>query len=237
MIDILSPPPMSRISPFPSTPVRTRSPDPMESGDTRPLQIGRRPTTPSNAAYGGPSRPQRSELRTRQASEHSVSSADTRDSRDRYDSESSVPRRAPPRNQKAGSSRSALNTSLPPEDMEESPKTPQLSSVLTAFKKAGERKRAMTNGSADTEWEQERERELVAEQNRQKRIKDRIPGRRMNGKAKAGDIDGMFTLSISLAFFNCVLKSATFSPYSSPSATQLFSTKSKMNGTLFSPQT
>lgn len=206
---------MSRISPFPSTPARTRSPAPMEAGDTRPLQIGRRPTTPSNSAHTGPSRPQRSELRARQISEHSVSSADTRDSRDRYDSietESSIPRRTPTRNQKAGSSsRSALKTSMPSEAKEEeSPKTPQLSSVLFAFKKAGERKRAMTNGSVDTEWEQEREREMLAEQNRQKRIKDRVPGRRMNGKAKAGDIDGMFTLPVSLAFFNCILKAHHF---------------------------
>jgi exocyst complex component 4 len=52
----------------------------------------------------------------------------------------------------------------------------------------------MTNGSTDAEWEREREKELLAEQLRQKRIKDRVPGRRMNGKAKAGDIDGMLLL-------------------------------------------
>lgn len=52
----------------------------------------------------------------------------------------------------------------------------------------------MTNGSIDTEWEQERERELLAEKSRQKRIKDRVPGRRMNGKAKAGDIDGTWNM-------------------------------------------
>lgn len=44
----------------------------------------------------------------------------------------------------------------------------------------------------DDEWEEERRREARAEQERQKRIRAKAPGRRVNGKAKAGDIDGVY---------------------------------------------
>ena len=50
----------------------------------------------------------------------------------------------------------------------------------------------MTNGSDDMEYEAERRNEQEAEKARQQRIRDRAPGRRMNGKARAGDIDGLY---------------------------------------------
>lgn len=48
----------------------------------------------------------------------------------------------------------------------------------------------MTNDSDDYEYQQERQREIEAEKVRQQRIRDKVPGRRANGKARAGDIDG-----------------------------------------------
>ena len=63
--------------------------------------------------------------------------------------------------------------------------------MLNAFQQAGaQRKRAMTNGTVD--WEKDRQRELDEEAQRQKRIRDKVPGRRANGKTKAvGNIDCM----------------------------------------------
>lgn len=51
----------------------------------------------------------------------------------------------------------------------------------------------MTNESEDKEYEIERQNELQAEKARQQRIRDKAPGRRINGKARAGDIDGEYT--------------------------------------------
>lgn len=49
----------------------------------------------------------------------------------------------------------------------------------------------MTNGSDDFEYQREREMEMEAERARQQRIRDRVPGRRVNGRARAGDIDAV----------------------------------------------
>jgi exocyst complex component 4 len=48
----------------------------------------------------------------------------------------------------------------------------------------------MTNESEDMDYEIERRNELQAEKVRQQRIRDKVPGRRINGKTRAGDIDG-----------------------------------------------
>jgi hypothetical protein len=50
----------------------------------------------------------------------------------------------------------------------------------------------MTNESEDREYEIERQNQLQAEKDRQQRIRDKAPGRRTNGKARAGDIDGEY---------------------------------------------
>ena len=74
---------------------------------------------------------------------------------------------------------------------EDDPASPvALKAVLSAFQQAGaQRKRAMTNGTM--ERERERERELAEERQRQQQIRNRLPGRRANGKMKAiGTIDG-----------------------------------------------
>ena len=58
----------------------------------------------------------------------------------------------------------------------------------------------MTAGSEDAEWERQRMLEQEAEQQLQKRIKDRVPQKRAKGKAKAGDIDGMCTAVVVAAY-------------------------------------
>lgn len=42
----------------------------------------------------------------------------------------------------------------------------------------------------DAEYEEQKRREIELLKARQKRIREKVPGRRTTGKAKAGDIDG-----------------------------------------------
>lgn len=185
---------------------------------TRPLQIARppsRPTTPSNSsilsssprgipntAPGGPSRPQRSELRSR-VSEYSESERASSSSRDNYRDSIMTTRSdysQPFRSRGGGSSNpNTPGKSRPqPQRMRSAPSeetettTPiAMSSVLSAFQSAGARKRTMTNGSEEMEYQRDRQKEIEAEKVRQQRIRDKVTGRRVNGKARAGDIDGM----------------------------------------------
>lgn len=46
----------------------------------------------------------------------------------------------------------------------------------------------------DEEYEREKEREIAIQKDRQKRIRDKVPGRKMTGKHRPGDIDGVFLL-------------------------------------------
>lgn len=185
---------------------------------TRPLQIARppsRPTPPSNDAVAssprgpgfssprGPLRPQRSELRPRQSSElserASTSSWTTQledYARDRRDSSSTTRSDASLTPQYLNGTTSAT-TNRPRADLPRSvpydvpsPTTPALASVMAAFREAGARKRSMTDGSEDTAYEREKKKEKEKEMMRQERIRERMPGRRATGKAKAGDIDG-----------------------------------------------
>ena len=80
--------------------------------------------------------------------------------------------------------------------------SPTAMAAITAFQQAGAyRKRAMTNGSLEDQ--RTREQELQEEMKRQKRIRDKIPGMRINGKGRApGDVDGM---SLSLLLDYCYL--------------------------------
>ncbi|KAF8640668.1 hypothetical protein AX17_000325 [Amanita inopinata Kibby_2008] len=66
-----------------------------------------------------------------------------------------------------------------------------LASVISAFQSAGTRRRAMTSGSEDVEYERERKHELENENLRQQRIREKAPGRRPTGKTKVGDIDAV----------------------------------------------
>ena len=181
---------MSRVSPYPATPRNARPiADYGDTQSTRPLEIGRsvRPSTPTNStSSGGPSRPHRSGLRTRQTSISSVDSHATRDSRP--DAQIQTPPRSRPRP-------TAMPIAASPEEMSpqsiSSPITSAaMTAALSALQSAGQRRRAMTAGSEDAQWERQRTLDQEAERQLQKRIKDRVPQRRAKGKAKAGDIDG-----------------------------------------------
>ncbi|KAJ6627103.1 Sec8 exocyst complex component-specific domain-containing protein [Mycena sp. CBHHK59/15] len=207
---------MSRAPPFPNRRVRSPSlsnsngPAPAPSNGTRPLQIARppsRPTTPSNSNSGfisssprgpppntapsGPSRPQRSELRSR-GSDVSASTSSYRDStatdisssyrsRPNASSNPGTPANSRPKPQRL--------RSAPTDDEQTTPTS--LGSVMSAFQSAATRRRGMTNGSEEMEYQRERREEMEAEKQRQQRIRDKAPGRRVNGKARAGDIDAV----------------------------------------------
>ncbi|KAF8898925.1 exocyst complex component sec8 [Infundibulicybe gibba] len=205
---------MSRAPPFPTN-RRARSPSvtngnsdgsfqPLQNSSyTKPLQISRpssRPVTPpGNTAFipssarvlpvsgsgpTGPSRPQRSELRSRVSEtlgSERVSQDYYRDSTSTVRSDASFPTRsrAPaPSSPKASSNpRSQTQRSLSRDDGDKHP----LLSIM----------RATTNGSEDMELENERQNEVELERLRQQRIRDKMPGRRANGKTRAGDIDAV----------------------------------------------
>lgn len=201
---------MSRKQPFPTNGSRRANPPPVaydgryETNTTMPLSINRqpaRPMTPSSStssalAHVNPARPARSDLRptSRHASQYSVSSVSSRNVD--YDGASTMSYET------AGPSRTQENN-----DGIDAPETSttSLKAVLNAFQKAGaQRKRAMTNGTLDRE--KERERELQEEMQRQKRIRDKVPGRRANGKAKAvGNIDGERSacFPVNTAYLSC----------------------------------
>lgn len=198
---------MSRAPPFPSR--RPRSPSlsngngPAPNG-TRPLQIARppsRPGTPSNSnisssprgspntAPGGPSRPQRSELRSRGSDYAGSATSSYRDST-ATDVSASYRSRPSPSSNPATPANSRPKPqrlrSAPTDDEQTTPVA--LTSVMSAFQSAGTRRRG-TNGSED-DYQRDRREEIEAEKLRQQRIRDKAPGRRVNGKARAGDIDG-----------------------------------------------
>ena len=47
-----------------------------------------------------------------------------------------------------------------------------------------------TDDMMDAEYEEQKRREIELQKARQRRIREKVPGRRTTGKAKAGDIDG-----------------------------------------------
>lgn len=214
---------MSRQSPFPTNSARRpRSPvqpnvydassSPVPS-NVRPLQIGRpssRPNTPSNsslanssprsqsfASSNGPSRPQRSDMRSRQVSEYSNDDRASSSSRPPRDSASTTRSDASQSNTyrtRNGSTTTARSTpkSRSNGPTEVSPISPGSAAAIAAFQNAGQRKRAQTNGSDDYEYDRERRKEREREQLVQQRMKEKQLGRRPNGKVRAGDIDGTF---------------------------------------------
>ena len=197
---------MSRVSPYSAAPRSARPvADYGDTRSTRPLEIGRpiRPSTPTNSASSsGPSRPLKSGLRTRQTSISSLDSRATRDSKLDTTSES---HQTPPRSRPRPN---AMPITTSPEEMSQFSASPPINSAtmnaaLSALRSAGQRRRAMTAGSEDVEWERQRSLEQEAERQLQKRIKDRVPQKRARGKAKAGDIDGTSITSAIIAY--CVV--------------------------------
>ncbi|KAH8099379.1 Sec8 exocyst complex component-specific domain-containing protein [Cristinia sonorae] len=180
---------------------------------TRPLQINRpptRPATPSSsntASQGsprmpdyslpnGPSRPQRSGLRSRQVSEYSedggsIDSRSTRDSRIRESTEVPMARvNNVSSSSKAvnGRSRPGKNPTSPTSGDELSPTS---SAAIAAFQSVITRRRTNTRDDVmDDEYEKAREREMEVQKVRQKRIRDKMPSRK-TGRHKPGDIDAV----------------------------------------------
>lgn len=219
---------MSRAPPFPTrrrSPSVTNAglyssqPASAPGTSTRPLQISRpgttssRPTTPVNSftsnspslippstAPIGPSRPQRSDLRTR--AEYSGSERASTSSQDPYRdsigtlrSEVDVyPYRTLP------NSSNILTSEPPPRQRSQRFKSPiqdkgddttptSLTSALSAFKSAGSRRRQTPSDDDDQNYRRERELEIEAEKARQQRIRDRATG--VRGKGRAGEIDAV----------------------------------------------
>jgi exocyst complex component 4 len=171
---------------------------------TKPLQITRAPrsTAPSNASVvsngspTGPSRPQRSELRANKVPDYSVSDAAplARVSRDRKDSASTTISDISSSNRDIyrtvnGNSPGQRTRWTTRSGTDESDLTSpaSLTSVVSAFQ-SGLRKKVMTTYD-DNPWEG-RQQAIEAESATQERIRRRMPGRRQNGVAKTGDIDG-----------------------------------------------
>ena len=68
--------------------------------------------------------------------------------------------------------------------------SPTSLAAVAAFQSFG-RKRGMSNDDMmDAEYEEQKRREIEVQKARQKRIREKVPGRRATGKPRAGDIDG-----------------------------------------------
>ncbi len=173
------------------------------SATTKPLQINRppRPTTPNGSVIPsnsppGPSRPQRSELRANKSPDYSASDAvyqarvhprDRNDSASTMKSELSASNIYRTRNGSSSGPKTRRTARSGTEDSEvASPAS--LNAVLSAFQ-SGLRK-TTTRSYDDEQWE-ERQQAVEAEVVTQERIKRRMPGRRKNGSARTGDIDGV----------------------------------------------
>ena len=70
--------------------------------------------------------------------------------------------------------------------------SPGGAAVLAAFQQAFARRRGMTEDDRlDAEYERERAREAAILMDRQRRIREKVPGMRAH-KPRAGDIDGAY---------------------------------------------
>ncbi|KAI0785469.1 Sec8 exocyst complex component-specific domain-containing protein [Irpex lacteus] len=146
-------------------------------------------------------RPQRSGLRGRQVSEYSNSDRASIDSRygeyrDSRDSSGYTPAR-PTRNDFAARSRptngsidaNGLLSPLSPSS--EAEVSPQGVAAIAAFQHAIARRRGKAGDEyADAEYEREKQREMAIQMDRQKRIREKVPGRKAT-KPRAGDIDAI----------------------------------------------
>ncbi|KAG6890731.1 hypothetical protein C0992_013114 [Termitomyces sp. T32_za158] len=150
--------------------------------------------TPSNPSSNSPARPHRSELRSRASDYGSSEQGLYGDALGTARPDASLASRPRP-----GAVSPSIVAKKPrpqplqsPVANEEDLSTPtSLVSALSAFKSAGSRRRDMMNESEDAEYQAERQNALEAEKARQQRIRDKVPGRRTNGKARAGDIDAV----------------------------------------------
>lgn len=187
---------------------------------TSPLQVAGS-STPSNAAFSSPKappfsspnrphRPQRSDLRLRQPSDHSASErasmssriASDLNARERRDSSSTTLSDASIQHRPVGSIPLPTKPrSDPPRSVTgESPgfplssTSPVLSTAMATFRDAGRttfRRHELANGNDEgSYYELERRSEAERERARQDRIKERLPYRQPTAKDKTGEIDG-----------------------------------------------
>ncbi|TBU63725.1 Sec8 exocyst complex component-specific domain-containing protein [Dichomitus squalens] len=120
----------------------------------------------------------------------------TRDSRDAYDGR---PSGLPDGPQPSRSRNIAMNgydqpNGLPRTSASSQPKelSPTGLAAIAAFQSIAGRRRGMsTDDMMDAEYEEQKRREIEMQKARQRRIKEKVPGRRATGKAKAGDIDAV----------------------------------------------
>ncbi|KAG6860246.1 hypothetical protein C0995_013739 [Termitomyces sp. Mi166 len=150
---------------------------------------------PSIPSTSGPARPQRSELRSRASDYDNSEQASYRDSLSTIRSDASLA--SHPRPSAISPNVAAKSKPRPPRL--QSPVTDEgdlstptsLASALSAFKSAGSRRRDMMNDPDEVDYQTERQNAIEAEKARQQRIRDKVPGRRTNRKARAGDIDAV----------------------------------------------
>ena len=71
--------------------------------------------------------------------------------------------------------------------------SPSQEAALAMFRSVmSKKKRELTDDDyLEQEYEKEKERELAIQQDRQRRLRERVPGRQVT-KPRAGDIDGVF---------------------------------------------
>lgn len=196
----------------PAFPTRRRSP-PVTNGvsyvppsapgtsTTRPLQISRtgsRPTSPVishppiNTAPLSPSRPRRSELRSRaeysETERASISSLDLyrRDSASTSRSDNhSTPYRVPPK------SANNMSTTVDSRSNPQGLNGDRTISPSFAFRSAGSSKGRNPDEVDDYNYQRDRELEIDAEKARQQRIRDNGLGLLKKGNVRRGEIDGM----------------------------------------------
>ena len=206
------------MSRMPAFPTRRRSPSVTNgvsyvpssapgTSTTRPLQISRpgsrttspvvsSPYPPPNTAPLSPSRPRRSELRSR--AEHSeterasISSLDPHRNRDSTSTSQSdnlnIPHHVPPKS--ANNMTTATSSRYKPQALDGDPTI----SSSSAFRSAGSKN---PDEIDDYNYQRDRQLEIEAEKVRQQRIRDNGLGLRTKGNAKRGEIDGMSVIHLS----------------------------------------
>ncbi len=113
----------------------------------------------------------------------SMESRTTRDSRDAYEGRpSGLPDGPQP-------SKSRMMNG-PEQSNGKAEVSPTSLAVVAAFQSFGRKRGMSIDDMMDAEYEEQKRREIEIQKARQRRIKEKVPGRRATGKAKAGDIDG-----------------------------------------------
>lgn len=119
---------------------------------------------------------------------------DSRDSTSIAYADAAMPPPRPPRANATGPSKQSngrLQTILSPiSPGSETDISPSGAAAIAAFQSVMAKRRGVTEEDlAQAEYEKEKEREMAIQMDRQRRIRDKVPGRKAT-KPRAGDIDG-----------------------------------------------